>query len=197
MTMMESDPKPRGPATFRSLREQKNRSLYLVILSGIILCIGAGYGYARFGSLGAALSAMNGDLLLVDQSFRAADGIRPGSRVALRYALTNLSRKPIKLIGTRSSCTCTLIEDLPVTLAGSETKWITATIKTREDQDILNGSIQLFMDDPNSAEVVLSYSLRFTPLDKGRTQTEKNESSSRHSIEKGDKPCDCFDNSPG
>jgi len=158
MTQME--PQVHHSASGAVLKGNWRLTLLAFSLTLIILGIGAGYGFARFGSFAAAMSAMRGDVLLVDQPLKSVDGIRPGTRVALRYALTNASNRPIKLIGVSTSCTCTLVEGLPITLAPSETRSITATITTREGESVLDGSIRLYTDHPRSAEIVLGYSLR-------------------------------------
>lgn len=134
-------------------------------LTLIILAISAGYGCARFGSLAAALAAVRGDPLVVDQLFKSISGVRPGSRVALRYALTNVSGHPIRLLGARTSCSCTVVGDLPITLAASETRLLKVLIATREDQAAFDGSIRLYTDDLRSTEIVVGYSLHFAEVD--------------------------------
>lgn len=161
--MTKMDPQVQRSASSAVVRGNRRFPLHVFSLALIILACGAGYGYSRFGSFAAALSAMRGDLLMVDQPLKSVHGIRPGSRVALRYALTNASRRPIKLLGMSSSCSCTVMEDLPMTLAASETRSVTATITTREGASVLDGSIRLYTDHPRSAEIVLGYRLRLTP----------------------------------
>jgi len=161
--MTKMDPQVQRSASSTVVSGNRRLALHVFSLTLIILGISAGYGYSRFGSLAAALSATQGDSLLVDQRLKSVDGIRPGSRVALRYALTNASGRPIKLIGMSSTCSCTVMEDLPMTLAVSETRSVTAMIRTREGESVLDGSIRLYTDDPRSAEIVLGYSLRLTP----------------------------------
>ena len=173
--MTETDPRVQAPAPGAAVRRIRMLPFQVLSLTLVILGIGAGYGYSRFGSIAAAFSAMRGDLLLVDQPLQSVDGIRPGARVTLRYTFTNVSGHPIKLIGATSSCTCTMMEDLPLTLAASETRSVTAIIKTRESPPVFDGSIVVYTDERRCAEIVLGYSLHLTSPDAGRTQIEKDD----------------------
>jgi len=123
----------------------------------------AGYGHARFGSIAAALSAMRGDSLLVDQPLKSLDDVRPGSRVEIRYVLTNVSNRPIRILGAATSCTCTMMENLPMSLAARESGSVTAMIRTRDDEPESAGSIRLYTDDLKSPEIMLNYNLQFAP----------------------------------
>jgi hypothetical protein len=127
-----------------------------------ILGVNASYGHARFGSIAAALSAMRGDSLLVDQPLKSLDGVRPGSRVEIRYLLTSVSNRPIRILGAATSCTCTMMENIPMTLASSESKSVTAKVRTREDEPESAGSIRLYTDDLKSPEIILGYTLKLS-----------------------------------
>lgn len=161
--MMKTDLKVHRSASGTILKCSWKVPLIVFLQTLLILGIGAGYGLFRFGSLAAALSAVRGDPLLVDRPFRSMSGIRPGSRVLLHYALTNASDRPIKLVGIKASCSCITADELPLTIAVSETKSLSATVKTREDESAKDGSICLYTDHPDSAEIILGYSVRLTP----------------------------------
>jgi hypothetical protein len=134
-----------------------------LFLTVVILGVSASYGHARFGSIAAALSAMRGDSLVVDQPLKSLDGVRPGSRVEIRYLVTNVSNRPIQILGAATSCTCTMMENIPMTLAASESKSVTAKVRTCEDEPESAGSIRLYTDDLKSPELRLDYSLHLAP----------------------------------
>ncbi len=129
-------------------------SLTLIILAAL-----AGYGRFRFGSFSAALDFARGEAILVDERAKMISGVHPGNQIVATYSLTNNSGRPLKLIGVVPSCTCTTVESLPLTLAPSETKTITARIKFSEAAPNFSGSMRLFTDEPSSPEIVLSYTL--------------------------------------
>jgi hypothetical protein len=135
----------------------------VVSLTLIILGIAVISGLIGFGSFAAALSAVRGDTLLVDEPFKSINDIRPGSRVTLSYGLTNASNHPITLLGMNGSCSCVATDDLPVKIASSETRFFTVTVKTRAGESLREGSIWLYTDTPGSSEILLSYRLGFAP----------------------------------
>jgi hypothetical protein len=144
-----------------SIRDTLRFLWRVVFLTAIILTIPAIYGFSRFRSLPAAISALRGDSLIVAEPLILVSDVHPGSTVTLRYLLTNATSRPIKLIGMNRSCSCTSTEDLPISLAASESRSIAATITTNTDENSLDGSIRLYTDHPRSSEIVLGYGIRF------------------------------------
>ena len=124
-----------------------------------ILGAASAYGWYRFGSIDASLAYVRGERLLVAEPSKSLEGVRPGESVVLRYVLTNLSGHPVTLIGKEVSCSCTNIEDFPITLAASETRPIAATVKVANGEPRVLGSIRMFTDDVQHPEIVLTYDL--------------------------------------
>jgi hypothetical protein len=152
-----------GLTSKASVRAALRSSGVILVLTLTFLALGAGYGRYRLGSVSAALAFLRGGRLLVDEPVKSIDGVRAGSQVVISYTLANLSGRPLKLVGMAASCTCTVIEDIPMTLAMSETKMVTAKIKTSDGESDLSGSIRLFTDDIHSPEITLAYLVRFAP----------------------------------
>jgi Protein of unknown function (DUF1573) len=159
--MMKLEPQVGDPGPSRFATTSRSFFVRTLSLTLIILGIIAAFGYSRFGSLKGAVAALGGDPLVVDDPVKSMSGIRPGDRVTLRYALTNLSRHPIRLLGVSTSCSCTVVNDIPMVLAASETRSVTAAITTSERQSAVNGSIRLYTDDLRCAEIVVRYTLHF------------------------------------
>ena len=105
-----------------------------MVLTAGCLGIAAAYGRYRFGSISASFAYIRGERLLVANPVQSIDKVRAGESVIVRYAVTNLTGHPVRLIGKTASCSCTAIEDLPSRLATSETRQISATITFPEDQ---------------------------------------------------------------
>jgi hypothetical protein len=174
VTIMKNDVEVHHSALGTAVNRNWKIPLLVLAQTVIILGIGAGYGLLRFGSFPAALSAIRGDAILVDQPFKSMNGIRAGSRVVLHYALTNASDRPIQLVGVKCSCRCTKADELPFTIGVSETRSLSATVRTREDESASNGVIRLYTDHPESAEITLGYSLHLTrPTQPWRTETDR------------------------
>lgn len=125
-----------------------------------LLAAGAGYGRLRFGSVSATLDSLRGRSVLVDERAKSIIGVRPGSQVVMSYALTNISDRPVRIIGSSSSCECTTIEEMPITLPPSETRTVSARITISEHNPNSSGTLRLFTDEPRSPEIALSYTVR-------------------------------------
>jgi hypothetical protein len=95
-----------GPTGFRTLA-------VILSLTLAVLAVGAGYGRLRFGSVSATVDSRRGQSLLVDERAKSVSGVQAGSQVVVSYAVTNISDRPVRLIGASSSCSCTVIQDLP------------------------------------------------------------------------------------
>jgi hypothetical protein len=130
--------------------------LAIAILGGL-----ASAALIRYGSLTIAIQRLKGEILVVDRPVVAMSGVRPGSRVDLRYSITNVADHPVRLLGASTSCSCTMVENLPIVLAPSETRTLSATVSTSEDDRGLDGSIHLYMDDTLSPEIIIGYKVRF------------------------------------
>ena len=134
-----------------------------LFLALTFLTVGAGYGRYRFGSFSAALAYLRGEHILVDDPVQSVGASHAGGSVMVRYALTNLSAQPIKLVGVESSCACTEVQGLPTTLAALEKKEVSAKITVSEGRSNFSGSVRLFTDDDHSPIIGLKYSVRTVP----------------------------------
>ncbi len=134
-----------------------------LLLSLALMVIGAGYGRYRFGTLSATLAYLHGERILVDDPSQSFDGTHAGGHVVVRYALTNLSGRPVNIIGMTCSCTCTIVEDMPKSLGTLETKVVSARVNLSEGKTDVSGSIRLYTDEPHSPEISLTFSVRATP----------------------------------
>lgn len=151
------DPSPRS-----RLRSAMNAIVFPLGLTLALLALCAGYGRYRFGSMATAIAYLKGERLMVDGRSRSLAGVS-GEQVEVRYALSNWTGQPVKLIGAQSSCSCTAVEGVPMALAASETRPIKATIKIDESSSDIAGSIRLFTDSPGIPEIKLAYMVRVAP----------------------------------
>ncbi len=156
----ESNPKSATTASRGSSLQAVVSTLALTLA---FLVISVGYGRYQFGSVPATVAYLRGEHLFADEPARSIDGVRAGGQAIIRYTLTNLTRHPITLVGMTASCTCTEFEDLPITLAASEAKKVSAKVTISGGESGLSGSIRLFTNDLRAREIVLAYSLRVAP----------------------------------
>ena len=90
-----------------------------IILTNIGLGILVAWAFLRFGSLTAAAAYVAGDRLLVDKTNKSFGRVIQGDTPSVEFALYNTTSKPVAIIGVSSSCTCVVVEDLPLTIPPS------------------------------------------------------------------------------
>lgn len=155
-----------------SARDAVRAFAVTLCLTLTLLALGAGYGKYRFGSVSAALAYLRGERLLVAKPTKSVSAIA-GDRIALQYLLTNWTDHPISLIGAASSCTCTALESMPITLSAFESRLVSANVTIEPGKPDFSGSIHLFTEGLQSREVVLSYAVRVrSPRSPGEHRTE-------------------------
>ena len=159
-----SDPLPPSAETSHPSRVRSALRTTGVTVALTILFAGLALGYARyrFGSVSASLAYLRSEQLLIDQANKATTG-EAGGQVQISYDLTNWTDHPVRLLGSSTSCTCTILDGLPMTLAASETKAVVATIVLDKAETRLAGSILVFTDDRRTPEIRLAYTVRVEP----------------------------------
>ncbi len=135
--------------------------LLIVALTSVFLALFAGFGWYRFGSFAHAKAYLRGERLLIDDRDRSFGDLPAGSTLTLHYAVTNLTGRPVRLLGAQPSCTCTVVDVMPMTLAASETRSIPVTIDTSEGgKETLAGTVDVFTDDPQFRTFRLAFAGR-------------------------------------
>jgi len=116
----------------------------------------------RFGTIGSAIAALRGETLIVQPASQWIGVVRPGQKVALTYALTNLSSRPTRLLGSRVSCTCTAPDRLPMTLGPRETRVFHVMFTapnwepTNSEEAEFRDELVVYTSDPSHPQIRLS-----------------------------------------
>jgi hypothetical protein len=162
-TVAKTESKPiRNLTRFRLLRTV----LTPVLLSATFLLIGAGYGTYRFGSVPATIAFLQGKHLLVAEPFITVVSARAGDQIVIQYKLTNLSSDRIQLLGMSSSCSCTIIENLPMTIGASKSRQVAVKIRLPLGQSKLSSSIKVFTNDNSQPEIDLAYRVEIDTVER-------------------------------
>jgi len=80
-------------------------------------------GLNRFGSVGNSIAFLRGETVHVGNPSQTII-VKPHQPFEVNYDMVNLSNAPIKIIGAQSSCTCTSISALPMTLEPHQSKTV-------------------------------------------------------------------------
>jgi hypothetical protein len=117
------------------------------------------YGMARFGSIPKAVASLRGENLIADELSKIVN-VDSGKPFSIDYTITNLTFSPIKLIGANMSCSCTSIDDLPLTIAPSKSRTIKVNVNAPGGESNFSGQVELFTDDPHRRTLVLAFVAR-------------------------------------
>ncbi len=115
----------------------------------------------RYGSIGNAIAALRGEVLIVRPETHRFGPVDLGQKVTLEYTLTNVSSAPVRLLGSHSSCSCTVPDRLPMTLRPRETRAVRVRFDAPEQipasaegtqfhQDVI-----IYTSDPSRPQVTL------------------------------------------
>ena len=124
-------------------------------------------GLVEFSSVSSALAFLRGDRLIPDSYTRTIGAIDSSSDQVATFELTNHAKRPITILGARSSCSCVVSDDeLPIKFFHKEKRLLTIKIHpASKDGEFLEGVV-LYTDYPEQREVVLVLSgrvNRYTP----------------------------------
>lgn len=108
----------------------------------LIVALLVAISIAWLGSTRAAVGFVRGQAFVLDQDvYYAGDGA-PGELRDIYLVATNITKRPLRLTGTRSSCTCVVLAELPIILEPGDHVVLRTTYK--------------FMGDPGRKRVLLS-----------------------------------------
>jgi hypothetical protein len=81
--------------------------------------------------------------------------------VKLTFVFRNFDDIPIKIVGSNSSCSCTLTENLPTYIQVNENINIHARVNIDSDKagEIISGTIRIFLSGKKDSELLLKYNL--------------------------------------
>ena len=80
-----------------------------------------------------------------------------GATRSISYRLVNLLGRPTKILGSRLSCACSTVDELPKTLETGVPLNIEVKFTPHELYERFEGKLKLFTDDPHHPELVLTF----------------------------------------
>jgi len=119
------------------------------IWAGIILCAVTGAAVLRFGSLRSAAGVAMGQPVVVESpqpiECRASLNGVSTSRIVLR----NFLDAPVNVVGSRASCSCVVVDELPVTIPASGTTAVPFTFHGYDEPMTVDVEVQFYLDVPS------------------------------------------------
>jgi hypothetical protein len=110
----------------------------------------------RFGSIPTALAYVAGERLLVDSPSKSFGTVDAGAEPVVPFTVQNRSDHAVKIIGARTSCTCTIVANLPMTIPPGGSLDVPISVKTSRLKGQVSVTVRVYSDDPRRAELVLN-----------------------------------------
>ena len=134
----------------------------VVVLTAATLISLSILSIVRFGSPQAGRAWLSGTRIHVVNLNLPKYFNKIDQKVKVEFGLSNLTGKTIRIIGSDSSCSCTLLDKIPDTLDPRLTVTISAEIKldTNSETKESSGEIRLYTDHPRHPEILLKYVLK-------------------------------------
>ncbi len=120
----------------------------------------AAFGVVRYGSVRAAFAAMNGRAILVDAETKSFGVATEDETATVTFIVSNLSAKPIRLLGSYTSCSCTVPDALPVRIEPKRSHRLRVNIHMPAPSRAAQGrrfrqEIQVFTNVPSQSRLTL------------------------------------------
>jgi hypothetical protein len=98
----------------------------------LLLLLIVAVGHFAFGSTSNAVAYLAGDRIFADATSKEFGQLKPGQVKRVEFKLHNYSKSSITIYGSSSSCTCTVAENLPLTIPAGETRSLPIQVETTE-----------------------------------------------------------------
>ena len=108
-----------------------------------------------FGSARTAWAHLNGQVLLVNQSTTSVGTVPHGATRPAEFAVRSLTSGPVQVIGSTSTCTCSVPKDLPLTIPPGQSRTLRFEVGASGEVGPFQQTFQLFLDVP-SPPVILT-----------------------------------------
>jgi hypothetical protein len=129
-------------------------ALGLAISVAILLVV-----MVRFGSARKALAFVGGQRLYIESPSKIAREIPPGRTIVYKYKIFNLSEQVINIIASQSSCSCTMVGNIPQKLEPRQESTIEVQIEVPSWYGrSFQGNVDILTDDARRKTYRLSYS---------------------------------------
>jgi hypothetical protein len=136
------------------LRRELIGSIAVAIVFVVVMCFVAVFW---FGGLGAFLAYLCGEEIFLEPAYIRIAESNPNEEVGLSARLTNVSGRSIRLYGFETSCSCTLLDQLPKFLAAGSTAELEIKVHLPPLNGKFEGVVRVFTDSPTQDVLALRF----------------------------------------
>jgi hypothetical protein len=142
-------------AIIRRLGElSKTLALALGLLAALVIL-----AHWRYGSLHAALAVWGGEPISVDWTITSLGKVESGMKVYRVVKLRNHSGKPVRIVGSMTTCTCVVPDELPITIPAHGAHQLQVLVNVpdinRTKDGVIDQSIDLLTSVPTQPALPL------------------------------------------
>lgn len=146
---------------------KERRSLVLWLVGcvgggGVMLLALLAWGHWQFGSLANTLAYLSGERVLVDPKVLSFGTVRRNEERDLHTTIRNRTGKSIKILGSRSSCTCMTTEQSPFSIADGGQRELAIHIVLNGKEDVFENRIVFYTDDEANSVIPVTVRGRIT-----------------------------------
>jgi hypothetical protein len=115
----------------------------------LVLMVGVFSAWAtlRFGAIRAGIAYVAGEPVFVDRDVIDFSTMKEGEHYTASFSVRNLSSGNIRLIGSKSSCSCAVVEGIPTVIEPGETTMARVRLHPRVASKPISESIDLYTDN--------------------------------------------------
>lgn len=148
-----------APVTPVHVMASKRRLSWLattLVTTALALLALAVWAVGRFDSIQGALKYASGETLLVDAATKTFGTREPGEKVNVAFKLINSGNAPIRIVGSRVGCSCTVPDELPFSLAAGERRLFQVSVSLPKEPQGIQMPVTLFTNIAEQPELELT-----------------------------------------
>ncbi|MBI2807983.1 MAG: hypothetical protein HYX68_23615 [Planctomycetes bacterium] len=106
-----------------------------------------------FGPLGQIIGKLGAHRVTIQPGLAQVEPGAPGQQREISVEIANWTDEPIRLIGGTADCSCTVLHDLPITIAPNETRSVAVRIALSGQPGIFTRKAAFLVDDQGFKEI--------------------------------------------
>jgi hypothetical protein len=114
------------------------------------------WGISRFGSQAAAVGYLRGEIIHADARIKSFGDQPIDTKTEVSFVLTNLTSRPIKIVGSSTTCSCTIAENLPMTIVPHGSASVNVAVSIGQELGAVRQDVEFYTDCPNLPSLVVS-----------------------------------------
>ena len=133
--------------------------VFVIQVAAIALLLGAvvvGFARWRTGSMGRVWPYLAGQRLLIEPMHLELGDVGKGKSLERELRVLNLGSKPVKLVGSQSSCGCVAMDEFPIVIPAGADYALKLKIGTSDKSGPFAHTVKFFSDAPGHMSVIVT-----------------------------------------